>query len=1027
MATFNGGIIGDNYTGTSSADTINGNAGNDFLNGAGGNDVIRGGIGNDTMYGDIGNDNFYEAVSDGNDTIYGGAGTDGVYYEGLTAISMNVHNGRIVRGSTEDKIAEIEFVSASTGNTDEIIASDDANGITIDLYLGKVNGSNSGVVSIAGFERAIGGSSHDKIIGSSVSNFLKGNTGNDTIEAGWGNDTVDGDGGNDLFTAIHDDGSDSYDGDAGIDTLSYQGSGTTAITAYLTHMNGLNPAPYISRYSASGYHSDTIVSIEKLVGSDSNADWIDTGSDNDGVVINLNNGRISGVTGQVTHVLGFENVWAGSGHDIITGNAFANTLKGWSGNDAITGLGGNDELWGESGNDTLRGGLGDDTLFGGASNDVLIGNEGDDVMDGGLGNDTFYKYANNGSDEINGGDNIDTVIYQSSWDSIMFDAVQNIVLFNGDIDTLINIEKIYGTHAYGDVFNAGNATTDIYYNMSNYQVTGLDIMEARYFDEVIAGSGNDTIYGNYGDNTISGGAGSDYLYGDEGDDYFYEVPGEVGTDTINGGNGIDTIDYSDSLNHDIYYDTAAGQIHQGGQVDVISNIEVIYASNRAFDQLYAANETDDVVIHLKNRTLQIGANPQMRVWGFEIANGGTGNDYIVGNDGANTLTGGSGNDYRGGLGGNDDLTGGIGDDTLNGGTGNDILEGGVGNDVYEFFENFGIDTIYEGGGFDRLDFSALFSSVTVNLASGTATAGTNSVTNFGTNIEDVWGGSGADRLTGSNVANEIRGGGGNDSIVAADGDDSLYGGTGNDTLNGGTGNDFYFFSNNFGSDTIIDSSGNDSIDFSAVTSAHNLTINLNAGTLTDGAASIGWLSSAMEHVVGGGGHDDITGDADDNMLRGMAGNDTIFGAGGDDDLWGQEGNDLLSGGTGNDTLDGGVGNNILYDVSGDDYYYFFASYDGTTIIDDDASILGDTVNFGVRQTSDIVSLVGTSADSDSFVDTLVITFSDGDILRISGYFDNTGTDVNSVAQGNGLIETFDFDDTNWGYTDVINSHLFSVV
>lgn len=46
-----------------------------------------------------------------------------------------------------------------------------------------------------------------------------------------------------------------------------------------------------------------------------------------------------------------------------TGNALANFLQGFSGNNALSGLGGNDVLSGGSGQDTLRGGIGKDTFI----------------------------------------------------------------------------------------------------------------------------------------------------------------------------------------------------------------------------------------------------------------------------------------------------------------------------------------------------------------------------------------------------------------------------------------------------------------------------------------------------------------------------------------------------------------------------------------------------------------------------------------------------------------------------------------
>ena len=91
---------------------------------------------------------------------------------------------------------------------------------------------------------------------------------------------------------------------------------------------------------------------------------------------------------------------------------------------------------------------------------------------------------------------------------------------------------------------------------------------------------------------------------------------------------------------------------------------------------------------------------------IENAKGGSGNDYLKGNDLANTLEGNGGADTLEGGAGNDILKGGtdidtlkagIGDDTLDGGTGNDILEGGDGFDTYIINTGDGHDHIVDTG------------------------------------------------------------------------------------------------------------------------------------------------------------------------------------------------------------------------------------------------------------------------------------------------------------------------------------------
>ena len=72
-------------------------------------------------------------------------------------------------------------------------------------------------------------------------------------------------------------------------------------------------------------------------------------------------------------------------------------------------------------------------------------------------------------------------------------------------------------------------------------------------------------------------------------------------------------------------------------------------------------------------------------------NGGDGNDYLGGGNGADTLNGGAGNDR---------LYGNAGDDTLDGGAGRDYMFGGSGDDVLIGRDNEH-DLLHGGAGHDR--------------------------------------------------------------------------------------------------------------------------------------------------------------------------------------------------------------------------------------------------------------------------------------------------------------------------------------
>ena len=98
-------------------------------------------------------------------------------------------------------------------------------------------------------------------------------------------------------------------------------------------------------------------------------------------------------------------------------------------------------------------------------------------------------------------------------------------------------------------------------------------------------------------------------------------------------------------------------------------------------------------------TMQLGGysiasdfkNPDAKI---ENAEGGSGDDVLIGNALDNTLTGGAGKDLLSGSVGNDKLFGGAGADRLSGGHGDDLLDGGAAVDKVYFLEscdNYEID------------------------------------------------------------------------------------------------------------------------------------------------------------------------------------------------------------------------------------------------------------------------------------------------------------------------------------------------
>jgi hypothetical protein len=128
-----------------------------------------------------------------------------------------------------------------------------------------------------------------------------------------------------------------------------------------------------------------------------------------------------------------------------------------------------------------------------------------------------------------------------------------------------------------------------------------------------------------------------------------------------------------------------------------------------------------------------------------------------------TLLGGDGNDTLRGGSGNDHIDGGNGRDLLIGGPGADLMLGGPGVDTASFEDR--------GPGFSVL--------VTLNGLPDDGQAGGD---NVATDVENIIGGKGSDRLVGNAGSNSIDGSDGNDIIDPGGGIDIVDGGPGNDRI-----------------------------------------------------------------------------------------------------------------------------------------------------------------------------------------------------------------------------------------------------
>ncbi len=204
------------------------------------------------------------------------------------------------------------------------------------------------------------------------------------------------------------------------------------------------------------------------------------------------------------------------------------------------------------------------------------------------------------------------------------------------------------------------------------------------------GDKNDNIiWGNNSDNKINGMAGNDTLYGNAGND---EIKGGAGNDIIIANN------LSDSAKEYLINTTGIN----------LDNIDTSETIQKGFNSLYG-DSGNDIILGGNGADLIYGGSGNDFIWtsdGRNVAQGGAGNDYILGGYNDDRLLGNAGNDTIYGLNGDDILFGDTGNDVLFAGRGDDRIETGTGTDiVYIEGQLHGHDTISSQGGKTTIKFT----------------------------------------------------------------------------------------------------------------------------------------------------------------------------------------------------------------------------------------------------------------------------------------------------------------------------------
>ncbi|WP_259916945.1 nidogen-like domain-containing protein [Jannaschia sp. M317] len=488
-----------------------------------------------------------------------------------------------------------------------------------------------------------------------------------------------------------------------------------------------------------------------------------------------------------------------------TGDAVGDTYTALTG---IIGSGFNDQITGNNQSNELRGNAGNDAMDGDDGNDTIKGEEGDDTLIGGDGDDELSGGA--GADALIGGPGRDSASYRDATMAVVAD-LENAGANSGEAagDTFSSIEDLIG--GSGDDSLSGTATANV-------------------------------ISGSDGDDTLVGRGGNDTLNGDNEDDV---LNGGEGADRLNGGRANDIASYEDA--------TTGVQANLGNSAantgeaagDTYNSIEGLMGS--AFNDTLIGDGNDNLIIG--------GA-------GDNTLNGGGGNDTLRGGTGSDAHIGGSGSDtadyseaasgVRASLfdaSGNtgeargdtynsiEGLMGSAFNDTLEGTSNAQMIMGLAGDDL--ILERGGADTIDGGEGLNTLSYENANTFVVVDLEDSTANRGAASGTTI-TGIQNLVGTTAADDLLGDAEANMLSGGGNVDNLNGRGGDDTLIGGAGNDQLTGGDGADSFVVETGMGNDTVTDFSlSEDSIDYSRLSSAERAAVTFSANGAGDRVITLG--------------------------------------------------------------------------------------------------------------------------------------------------------------------------------------------
>lgn len=408
-------------------------------------------------------------------------------------------------------------------------------------------------------------------------------------------------------------------------------------------------------------------------------------------------------------------------------------------------------------------------------------------------------------------------------------------------------------------------------------------------DALLGKGGADTLLGGDDNDTATGGDGDDNIQLGIGNDRFIWNPGDD-TDLIEGGDGIDTVEVNGGNGAEDFTITANGT---RARFDRINPAPFFLDIGTCENLLLKANGGNDTLACTGNLAALIQIT----------ADGGAGDDTLLGSNGADVLIGGDNNDFIDGQQGNDTAFLGAGDDVFqwDPGDGNDTVEGQTGNDSL-VFNGSNIGEIFDvSANGDRVRFTRNVGTIVMDLndietLNLNALGGTDTLTVNDLSVTELSG-------VNVNLASTIGGAAGDaaaDTVI-------INGTTGNDVVNVlGAGTSVSVLGLTAQVNVINSEGANDALIINALGGADGVT----ATTLPAGVVKL-----------------TIDGGADDDSLLGSQGNDVLLGDSGADYIFGDNGNDIAYGGADADVFqwDPGDGNDTIEGQDGTDTLRFFGS------------------------------------------------------------------------------------------------------